>query len=146
MGNKEGSARFGRSLGCVLGGPMEIIIPGDTPTKKNSQRLVYAGGRPYLLPSAAYRRWEDGCAAYLPQVDEPISEPVHVRCLFYRRTRRAVDKLNLLEAVDDMLVHHGVLKDDNCRIVVHHDGSRVLYDKDNPRVEILIEPCDEPTL
>lgn len=34
----------------------------------------------------------------------------------------------------------GVIKDDNSRIVAGHDGSRVLYDKENPRVEITITP------
>lgn len=28
----------------------------------------------------------------------------------------------------------------NSRIVAGHDGSRVLYDKENPRVEITISP------
>jgi Holliday junction resolvase RusA-like endonuclease len=38
----------------------------------------------------------------------------------------------------DILVKADVLKDDNCRIVAAHDGSRVAYDKDQPRVEIVI--------
>ena len=53
-------------------------------------------------------------------------------------TRRRVDLNNLLEAATDLLVSAGVLKDDHCGIVVSHDGSRVLYDKDNPRTEITI--------
>ena len=53
-------------------------------------------------------------------------------------TRRIVDLTNLEEAIDDILVKYGVLKDDNSRILVSHDGSRVLYDKDNPRTEVTI--------
>ena len=52
------------------------------------------------------------------------------------KTKRRVDLTNLLEAVDDMLVKAGVLADDNRDIVAGHDGSRVYYDKDNPRIEI----------
>ena len=37
-----------------------------------------------------------------------------------------------------MLVKYGVLKDDNSEIITSHDGSRVLYDKDNPRTEVTI--------
>ena len=54
-------------------------------------------------------------------------------------TRRIVDLVGLLQAVDDILVHYNVIKDDNSRIVQSHDGSRVLYDKGNPRTEIYID-------
>ena len=53
-------------------------------------------------------------------------------------TRHRVDLTNLLNATNDILVKAGVLEDDNCKIVVSHDGSRVFYDKENPRVEIEI--------
>ena len=47
--------------------------------------------------------------------------------------------VNLLQAVDDILVEAGILADDNYCIVAGHDGSRVYYDKQNPRTEIGIE-------
>ena len=47
--------------------------------------------------------------------------------------------MNLLQAVDDILVEAGILEDDNYCIVAGHDGSRVYYDKQNPRTEIGIE-------
>ena len=61
------------------------------------------------------------------------------------KTRRIVDGLNLLATIDDLLVSAGILADDNSRIVAGHDGSRVLYDPINPRVEITITklPTDE---
>ena len=67
-----------------------------------------------------------------------IDYPVNVKCVFYMPTRRRVDLTNLLEAVDDVLVRSGVLADDHSGIVVSHDGSRVLYDKENPRTEVEI--------
>ena len=54
-------------------------------------------------------------------------------------TRRRVDLVNLLEATCDILVHYGMLKDDNSGVVVSHDGSRVRWDKEHPRVEITLE-------
>lgn len=71
-------------------------------------------------------------------VHEPIDHPVEVKCLFYMPTKRRVDLTNLLEAVDDVLVKARVLLDDHCGIIVSHDGSRVLYDKENPRTEVCI--------
>ena len=56
------------------------------------------------------------------------------------KTHRRVDLVNLLEATDDILVSCGVLKDDNAKIIVSHDGSRVYYDKEAPRAEIFINP------
>ena len=54
-------------------------------------------------------------------------------------TKHRVDLVNLLEATCDILVKVNVLEDDNSNIIISHDGSRVLYDKDNPRVEIEIQ-------
>lgn len=110
-------------------------------TKKNSQQIMTnkATGRPFIMPSAKYREYEQAAGWYLkPRPAEPISEPVNVQCVFYMPTRRVVDLTNLLEAACDVLVHCGVLADDNSRIVVSHDGSRCLVDKDNPRTEITI--------
>ena len=64
--------------------------------------------------------------------------PVTVQALFYMPTRRRVDLTNRLEALDDTLVRAGLLADDNCRIIVSHDGSRVLYDKEHPRTEVTL--------
>lgn len=74
---------------------------------------------------------------------EPISARVNVRCVYYMATRRKVDLANLIEATCDILVTAGVLADDNSRIVAAHDGSRVDYDKQNPRVEIWIEEMED---
>ena len=73
-----------------------------------------------------------------PKPAAPIDKPVHVKYLFYMGTRRKVDKLNLQAAADDLLVLADILKDDNANIVKSHDGTRVLYDKQNPRTEVYI--------
>ena len=67
-----------------------------------------------------------------------INQPVNVAAKFYMPTRRRVDLTNLNEALHDILVHYGVLSDDNAKIIVSTDGSRVYWDKDNPRTEVII--------
>lgn len=57
-------------------------------------------------------------------------------------TRRRVDLCNLHEALCDVLVKFGVVQDDNCKIIASMDGSRVLYDKENPRTEVYIEKVE----
>lgn len=91
-----------------------------------------------IIQSKAYREYEKKCADYLHILDEPIDTPVNVKMLFYTETRRIVDLLGLEQACLDILVKYGVLKDDNRNIVVSKDGSRALYDKENPRTEITI--------
>ena len=122
---------------------MRIVIKGNPITKKNSQRIVLVKGRPMILPSAKFKEYEKICALFMPKVKEPITEAVNVKCLYYMETRRHVDLVNLEEATLDILVRYGVLEDDNSLIVWSMDGSRVLYDKITPRVEIEIEPINK---
>lgn len=118
---------------------INIVIELPPVTKKNSQRIVRCGNRMMLLPSTKYKQYERDAGIFLRgNIGRQITEPVTVTCLFYMPTHRRVDLNNLLEAATDVLVHHGVLHDDNSEIVVSHDGSRVLYDKVNPRTEITI--------
>lgn len=95
-----------------------------------------------VIPSAKYKKFEKDCKPFMPKMDEPISEPVNVCCTYYMPTKRRVDLVNLQEASLDILVKYGVLEDDNSNIVVSMNGSRVFYDKDNPRSEIIITPIN----
>lgn len=128
-------------------------IPLDPRTKKNSQMIAGTGARcPYcrkhqrqfIRQGAANRDYTVKAYPYLrPKPDAPIDTPIHIKYLFYMGTRRKVDKLNLQAAADDLLVLAEVIKDDNSSIVKSHDGSRVLYDKQNPRTEIYIYDYEE---
>lgn len=72
-------------------------------TKKNSQQILKnAGtGRPFIVPSRAYREYAEAAAWCLRTYRlETIRQPVEVKALFYMPTRRRVDLTNLLEALD----------------------------------------------
>lgn len=122
---------------------VKFVIPLPPVTKKNSQRIVRMGGKPIVIPSAAYTAYEREATKHLlvflgGKTPPKINYPCNVACEFYMPTHRRVDLNNLLEAATDTLVHAGILEDDNSRIVVSHDGSRVFYDKDNPRTVVEI--------
>ena len=122
----------------------KIIIPLNPVTKKNSSRVVRAGKYVRVLPSKAFEAYQDKAGWYLGHYKGlDLSKPLEVKCLFYMQTRRRVDLANLLNGIDDVLVHYDVLADDNSNIITSHDGSRVLYDKDNPRTEIYISERNE---
>lgn len=117
---------------------MKITIQLNPVTKKNSQQIIKIKNRYMIIPSKQYKEYEKNCGDHIPKIDKPINEKVNVQCLYFMKTKRRVDLNNLLEATTDVLVKYKILEDDNSNIVVSHDGSRVLYDKENPRTEIII--------
>ena len=131
---------------------IKFTIPLAPVTKKNSQQIRYRWAVdqrtrqrkrvPYIAPSEAFARYEQAALWYVPR-GRRINSPVNVKCLFYMPTRRKVDLTNLLEAIDDVMVKAGLLADDNSDIIESHDGSRVYFDKNNPRTEVYIYPYDE---
>lgn len=122
---------------------IKITLPLNPVTKKNSQRIIKCGSYSRIMPSKSYVQYEKDCGFYLSRDAPPIEERCEVTCLFFMKTRRRVDLTNLLEAVDDVLVKHGILQDDNSSIIVSHDGSRVFHDPKNPRTEITIKTIAE---
>lgn len=126
-----------------------ITIPLCPITKKNSQRIIqrYMPSKkksvPMIIPSAKYVSYAEACGYWVKHKGAKIDYPVNVKALYYMPTRRRVDLTNLHEALHDILVKYEVLADDNSKIVAATDGSRVLYDKDNPRTEVTITVLDD---
>lgn len=122
---------------------MKLVIMGDPRTKKNSQTVRRSGTRMYVAPSDAYEKYRRAALMQITgKYRQQISRRINLKCVYFMQTRRRVDLVNLLEATCDILVDAGVLEDDNSRIVAGHDGSRVDYDKECPRVEIEIEEME----
>ena len=133
----------------------QAMIPLNPRTKKNNMEIKFKAsgkngffkktkfglkyvGIPFISQNEKYKQYEQDAGWFLKKLSEPISEPVNVKCIFYRDSERRVDLNNLLEAITDILVKYKVILDDNYRIVAGHDGSRVMIDKKNPRTEIEI--------
>lgn len=122
---------------------IRITIPGRPITKKNHGQIVMRGKKPVLLPSRQFTAYQEMAGYYIRCRQRRIQERCNIRCVYYMPTRGIVDLVGLLQATDDILVHYGVLADDNSRIVAGHDGSRVRYDRDHPRVEITIAGLED---
>lgn len=119
----------------------KFIIPIQPRTKKNSQRIIYCKGRPRIIQSKEYLEYEEQCYPYLKELH--IDYPVNIKSVFYMPTLRRVDLSNLISACHDILVKYKVIEDDNYKIVYSVDGSKVRYDKLNPRTEIEITKIGE---
>lgn len=123
---------------------LSFTIPLVPITKKNSQIIIRKNNRFYIVPSKKFRDYEKACGDTLSAGwSLGIDYPVNVKAVYYMPTRRRVDLTNLHEALHDVLVHYNVLADDNCKIIVSTDGSRVKHDKENPRTEVVITALEE---
>lgn len=127
---------------------MIIEIPVNPITKKNHGRIIQKrlknGQRiPIMIPSEAFAKYEKKCKEYIPVLEKPIDYPVCLKCTYYMETRRKCDITNLLQATCDILVKYKILDDDNYSIVSNFDGTRVYYDKENPRAIIEIIPLEK---
>lgn len=118
---------------------MKFTIEVPPRSKKNSQQIIFnhKTKRLMVMPSKAYKQYEADCAEYVPYLQ--INKPINVKAIFYMDARRKVDLVNLEEALLDVMVKYGCIEDDNSKIVVSMDGSRVAYDKYYPRTEVEIE-------
>ena len=126
----------------------QYVIPIDPRTKKNHMTIAGSGPRcpkcgkrqkQYVRQGRAHSKYAFAAAQYLnPRPREPISEQVHIVYHLYMQTKRRVDDLNLYASLDDILVNEKILQDDCIKYIRSRDGSRVLYDKENPRAEIYI--------
>ena len=117
---------------------MNFTIKLPPITKKNHSQIIFNRntGQRMVIPSKQYREYEHECAWFMPP--ERMEGKVNVKAIFYMPTKRRVDLVNLLQALLDILVKYGVIEDDNSNVVVSVDGSRVRYDKENPRTEVEI--------
>lgn len=124
---------------------MKLVLYGNPATKKNSMQIFKNSrtGQPFLTQSKRYKDYARDCGRQITgKYKKKIDYPINLKCVYYRKTKHRVDLTNLLAATCDILSDFGVIKDDNCKIVVSHDGSRVKYDKECPRVEIEIEKVE----
>lgn len=121
-------------------------IAGNPRPKKNNMRPARRkNGSLMLIQSQNYLDYANAAAPQLQEqltqnYHDAIADAVNVQMIFYRSDKRRTDLVNLENAVLDILVQANILADDNYNIVTAMDGSRVYYDKDNPRTEITITP------
>lgn len=121
---------------------LRLTLPGPPRTKKTSNRLVRAGARHRILPSKAWEEWRDVCwVASGPWrrkwLEAPLAFNVNVTALFYRDARRG-DAVGYYQGLGDVLEYCAIVAND--KYITQWDGSRLLVDRDNPRVELEITP------
>ena len=140
---------------------IEFTLPVEAKTKKNHPQIVWKKqpfqiriGKivvatipytPFIIPSKGYSEFEKEVIPFFERVKAKtgtVDFVINMKVISYMKTKRLCDLTNVLEAVDDAAVKSGLIADDNRDIIAGHDGSRVFYDKYNPRIEITITQMD----
>lgn len=123
----------------------KCVIDLPPRTKKNSQQILVnpKTNRPFVMPSKLYKEYENACYRHLIKVEKAFDFPINIKLTYYMPTRRKVDLSNLISATSDILVKYKIISDDNRNVIVSYDGSRVYYDKENPRTIIEISKVED---
>lgn len=119
---------------------VKLTVYGAPRTKKNSLRRFRPKGsnRTLSMPSKAWTEW-NRTAHVEGKPSEPITYEVNCFAIFYRDALRG-DAVGYYQGLADLLEKHGVVDDD--KRIVSWDGSRLLKDAKNPRVEVELLPAD----
>jgi Holliday junction resolvase RusA-like endonuclease len=117
-----------------------FVITGAPRTKKNSSVMDFRSGRTRKLPSKPFQEWNKSAQMQLAIVRAgrrrfPITIPVNVRAFIFRE-QASGDASNYYQAIADALQEGRIVTNDS--LIVSWDGSRLLKDAVNPRVEISI--------
>ena len=121
---------------------MKLVLFGAPRTKKNHGFRTKQG---HQMPSAAYSAWDRMAQLRLAKwraktrIYVSVGIPVNVRALFYRESLVG-DAVGFYQALADTLEKGGIVEND--RLIVSWDGSRLLKDKQNPRVEVEITEAE----
>lgn len=141
------------SSGVGARGRASLRTVGDTPSKKNSRKLVCRGSRPRSFPSDNYREWHErnvaeieangaslGTLHGLPvRMDGgPIENVRFIAVDFWASSKRRADCSNKLESILDLLVDTAIIADDNWFEVPTVIASFNGVDRENPRAEVNI--------
>ena len=120
----------------------KFFIPGSVPSSKNGRRWT---GK-YFIASKTVVNYRKATKEYFEKYAEEFAEefnkyelPVKVEFKFIRGTKHKFDYINPAQTVQDDMVKHGWIEDDNAKYIIPSFGEYI-YDKENPGVIIQIRP------
>ena len=114
---------------------INFTIPGAPRTKKNSGWRTKQGKQ---MPSHAFLAWNKDAQLWLVDTRRkwdglPLEGPVNCAAAFYRDAERG-DAVGYYQALADALEEAQIVEND--ALIVSWDGSRMLKDAANPRIEV----------
>lgn len=126
---------------------MKFFIPGNVPSSKNGRRWT---GK-YFIASKTVMNYRKKTKEYYEKYAEDFRKefekheaPVKIAFTFIRGTRHKFDYINPAQTVQDDMVKHGWIEDDNASIMIPV-FVKYQYNKKEPGVIIEIINEDEST-
>lgn len=117
---------------------MEWFIPGNVPSSKNGRRWT---GK-YFIASKSVMNYRKKTKSYYTEYAEEFRKvlancklPVYIEFEFIRSTKHKFDYINPAQTVQDDMVKHGWIEDDNADNMIPV-FAKYSYDKKNPGVII----------
>ncbi len=122
-----------------------IFIPGNVPSSKNSRmwtgKISIASPATQKYRKSSYVHWEEYRDIFKKEVEDK-EYPLIIGFHFVRKTRHKFDFVNPLQCVQDQMVSHGWIEDDNSDILIPKpftlNKEWYSYDKKEPGVYIKI--------
>lgn len=123
---------------------MKLTVIGNVKAKKNNKQVVYnkKTGKPFIMSDKSTQDYIKGAIKQLNDqfAGYKITQyPITVQMVFYYPTKHRKDLDNSSSTILDCMTKAGVIEDDD---VTHVNELYCFfggYDKQNPRVEILLE-------
>ncbi len=133
---------------------MKIICPLyiDLPRKTKKDRRVYINMNSYrnlhyLVSNSVKREYKEALREQLEGVT--IETPVDVTYQVFKGSKRRLDKMNVIAVTSkfllDAITEYGCWEDDNDDYVKTETLLPTKYDKENPRVEVIITSVNKFT-
>lgn len=122
---------------------MKLVVAGNVKAKKNNKQVMYnrRTKKPFIMTAKSTNDYMDKAIEQLKDQfgDNKITEyPISVQMVFYYPTKHRKDIDNSATTILDCMKTAGVIADDDCTHVDELYCNFGGYDKDNPRVEILL--------
>lgn len=119
----------------------KIFIPGNVPSSKNSKQWT---GK-MLINSKAVRKYIFNTKSYyenfkkeFKELTKDMEKPYPIYFEFIRGSRHRFDYINPAQTVQDLMVKHDWIEDDNMDNLLPY-FLPYSYDKENPGVNIIIK-------
>ena len=123
---------------------MKLVVSGNVKAKKNNKTMAVNRKTGKMFPMT-----DKATTDYIKDAVNQLRDqfkgykisgyPISVQMVFYYPTKHRKDIDNSASTILDCMVKSEVIKDDDCQHVNELYCYFGGYDKDNPRVEILLE-------
>lgn len=123
---------------------MKLVVMGNVKAKKNNKTMALnrKTGKMFPMTDKATTEYMKDAVRQLKEQFEGyrVAEyPISVQMVFYYPTKHRKDIDNSASTILDCMKTAGIIEDDDCQHVNELYCFFADYDKDNPRVEILLE-------